>query len=256
MHRPNAFKAAIAARRRQTGLWLSMADSAAAEICASAGFDWFLIDAEHAPNDLTKILAQLRTLAAFDTEPVVRPPIGEAWIIKQLLDAGARSLLIPMVESPEQARELVSMTRYPPQGVRGVGARMARASLYGARADYIATAADEVCLLLQVESAAALDQIEAIAAVEGVNGIFVGPSDLAASMGHPGNLGHPDVRAAVDGALKRIAALGKPSGIVAFAAEDIRRYLDLDVMFIAVGADAAVLAAGTRALVAQYKQPL
>ncbi|MFM0123537.1 aldolase/citrate lyase family protein [Paraburkholderia sp. RL18-101-BIB-B] len=256
MQHPNAFKTAIAARQRQIGLWLSMADSVAAEICATAGFDWFLIDGEHAPNDLRTILAQLQTLAAFPVEPVVRPPVGEAWIIKQLLDAGARSLLVPMVDTAEQARELVSMTRYPPHGIRGVGARMARASRFGARSDYIAKAKDEMCLLVQVETAGALRQIEAIAAVEGVDGIFVGPSDLAASMGHPGNPAHPEVRAAVEDALRRIAAAGKPAGIVSFNADDTQRFIDLDTMFVAVGADAAILADGTRALINRFKKPL
>ncbi|WP_233839040.1 aldolase/citrate lyase family protein [Paraburkholderia sp. ZP32-5] len=253
MQHPNAFKTAIAARQRQIGLWLSMADSVAAEICATAGFDWFLIDGEHAPNDLRTILSQMQTLAAFGVEPVVRPPIGEAWLIKQLLDAGARSLLVPMVDTAEQARELVSMTRYPPHGIRGVGARMARASGYGSRSDYIAKAKDEMCLLVQVETASALGQIEAIAAVEGVDGIFVGPSDLAASMGHPGNPAHPEVRAAVEDALRRIAAAGKPSGIVSFNADDTQRFIDLGTMFVAVGADAAILADGTRALVKRFK---
>jgi 4-hydroxy-2-oxoheptanedioate aldolase len=256
MQHPNAFKTAIAARQRQIGLWLSMADSVAAEICATAGFDWFLIDGEHAPNDLRTILAQLQTLAAFPVEPVVRPPIGEAWIIKQLLDAGARSLLVPMVDTAEQARDLVSMTRYPPHGIRGVGARMARASQFGARSDYIAKAKDEMCLLVQVETAAALGQIEAIAAVEGVDGIFVGPSDLAASMGHTGNPAHPEVRAAVEDALRRISAAGKPAGIVSFNADDTQRFIDLDTMFVAVGADAAILADGTRALIKRFKKPV
>lgn len=253
MQAGNPFKDAIAARHRQIGLWLSMADGVAAEICATAGFDWFLIDGEHAPNDVRTILAQLQALAAYDAEPVVRPPVGDAIIIKQLLDIGARTLLVPMVESAQQARELVSMMRYPPAGIRGVGARMARASGFGVRPDYIARANDDMCLLVQIESVAALEQIEAIAAVEGVDGMFVGPSDLAASMGHPGNPGHPDVKAAVDGALRRILAAGKPTGIVAFAPADIQRFLALDTTFVAVGADAAILADGTRALVRQYK---
>jgi len=253
MQSGNPFKAAIAARQRQIGLWLSMADGLAAEICATAGFDWFLIDGEHAPNDLRSILAQLQALAAYPVEPVVRPPIGEPWVIKQLLDVGARSLLVPMVDTADQAREIVSMMRYPPQGIRGVGARMARASGFGARADYIGHANDEACLLVQIESVAALGQIEAIAAVEGVDGLFVGPSDLAASMGHTGNPAHPEVRAAVEDALRRIAAVGKPAGIVAFAPEDLQRFIYLDTIFVAVGADAAILASGTRALVKQYK---
>lgn len=255
MQAGNPFKDAITARapQRQIGLWLSMANGIAAEICATAGFDWFLIDGEHAPNDINTILSQLQALAAYPVEAVVRPPIGDVTIVKRLLDIGVRTLLVPMVDSAEQAHELVSMMRYPPQGIRGVGARMARASGFGARTNYIATANADMCLLVQIESVEALDQIEAIAAVEGVDGMFVGPSDLAASMGHPGNLAHPDVRAAVDGALRRIRAAGKPTGIVAFAQADIQRFIDLDTTFIAVGADAAILADGSRALVKQYK---
>jgi len=256
MQHSNAFKTAIAARQRQIGLWLSMADGTAAEICGAAGFDWFLIDGEHAPNDLRSILAQLRALAAFPVEAVVRPPIGEAWIIKQYLDAGARSLLIPMVETAEQATEVVSMTRYPPHGIRGVGARMARASLYGTRPNYIVTAHDEICVLVQIESVGALNQIEAIAAVDGVDGLFVGPSDLAASMGYAGNTAHPDVQAAVEGALRRIAALGKPSGIISLSPIEIAHFIALDTTFIAVGADAAILSAAAVGLVQQYKKSL
>jgi len=253
MQHTNAFKTAIAARQRQIGLWLSMADSTAAEICAAAGFDWFLVDGEHAPNDLRSILAQLRALAAFPAEAVVRPPVAEAWIIKQYLDAGARSLLVPMVETAEHAADVVSMTRYPPHGIRGVGSRMARASLYGTRPDYIATAHEEICVLVQIESVGALDHIEAIAAVDGVDGLFVGPSDLAASMGHAGNPAHPEVRAAVEDALHRIAALGKPSGIISLNPTEIAHLIELDTTFIAVGADAAILSAGAQALVQKYK---
>ncbi len=252
MQTGNPFKVAIAARQRQIGLWLSMANSYAAEICANAGFDWVLIDGEHAPNDLRTILAQLQALAGYPVHAVVRPPVGETYIIKQLLDIGVRSLLVPMVDTAEQARQLVAAVRYPPQGIRGVGARMSRASSFGYRGDYVHTANQEVCLLVQIESAQALDNIEEIAAVEGIDGMFVGPADLAASLGHTGNPAHPSVKAAVDGALRRIAAAGKPTGIIAFSSEDTQRFLDLDTTFIAVGADAALLAQGARALVTQF----
>jgi 4-hydroxy-2-oxoheptanedioate aldolase len=250
MQTGNPFKQAILAQKRQIGLWLSLANGYSAELCAQAEYDWMLIDGEHGPNDLRTIIDQLQALHGYRAHPVVRPPMSEPWLLKQLLDAGAKSFLIPMIDTAEQARQVVAATRYPPQGIRGVGARMARASGFGSRSDYIAKANDEICVLVQIESAEALENLEAIAAVEGVDGVFVGPSDLSASLGHTGNPGA--VRAIVDNALGRIRKAGKSAGIIAFAIEDSTHFIEAGANFIAVGADAAILADNARKLAAHF----
>ena len=194
----NPFKQALAARQALVGLWLSLAHPYAAEACATAGFQWLLIDGEHAPNDVRSTLAQLQAVAAYPAQPVVRALTGDTALIKQLLDIGAQNLLVPMVDTAEQARALVAATRYPPEGIRGVGAAVARASRWGARRDYLGAANDEVCLLVQAETRTALANLQSICAVDGVDGVFIGPADLAASMGHRGAPGHPEVQAAID----------------------------------------------------------
>ncbi|MES2187456.1 MAG: aldolase/citrate lyase family protein [Pseudomonadota bacterium] len=248
----NPFKAAIAARQRQIGLWISLANGYAAEVCAATGFDWALIDGEHAPSDLRTILLQLQGFAGHATHPVVRPPVGSPQLIKQLLDIGVQSLLIPMVDTAEQARALVAALRYPPRGIRGVGARMARASGFGLRGNYVHEADDGICLLVQIESPEGLRNLETIAAVEGVDGIFVGPSDLSASHGHLGNPAHPGMRALIDATLRRIAAAGKPSGIVSYDGTESQHFIDIGTTFVAVGGDAGILSGGARALAARF----
>nr|WP_268903207.1 4-hydroxy-2-oxoheptanedioate aldolase [Bordetella petrii] len=249
----NPFKQAIQTRQRQIGLWLSMANPYAAEMCAACGFDWLLIDGEHSPNDLTSVLGQLQAVAAYPSHAVVRPAIGEAWMIKQLLDMGATNLLVPMVETADQARELVRAMRYPPHGMRGVGSRLARVSQFGAQADYLKKANERVCLLVQIESQEGLQNLDAIAAVDGVDGVFVGPSDLSASMGLIGQPGHPDVQAAIADAVQRIAAAGKPSGILSLNNDDSQRYIEMGACFVAVGGDIALLTDGGRALAKRFK---
>lgn len=249
----NTFKAALAARQPQIGLWLGLANPYTTELCAGAGFDWLLVDGEHAPFDMPTIAAQLQAISGTSSHPVVRPPIGETWIIKQLLDVGAQSLLVPMVETADQAQELVRATRYPPHGVRGVGAALARASAFNRIGDYLATADDQICLLLQVETVRALKNIEAIASVEGVDGIFIGPSDLAADMGHIGNAGHAEVQGAVEDGLLRIMACGKPAGILTADQNLSRRYLELGATFVAVGTDVTLLANATSSLAGAFK---
>jgi 4-hydroxy-2-oxoheptanedioate aldolase len=248
----NPFKAALQARRKQIGLWLSLADPYAAEICATSGFDWMLIDGEHSPNDLRSTLAQLQSIAGFPVHAVVRPPVGETYKIKQLLDIGAQTLLIPMVDTAEQARQLVAAVRYPPQGIRGVGSRMARASQFGAEPDYIARANDRVCLLVQIETTEGLRNLDEIAGVEGVDGVFIGPSDLSAALGHIGNSAHPEVQAAIADAFRRIHAAGKPSGILTLNADEAQVFIDWGATFVAVGADVALLTQGVRALAARF----
>ena len=248
----NPFKSALAAKRPQIGLWLSLANAYTAEICATTGFDWLLLDSEHAPNDVRGVLEQLQAVAAYPAHPIVRPVTGDVALIKQLLDIGAQTLLVPMIDTAEQARHMVSAMRYPPQGIRGVGAAAARASRWGQRADYVDRANDEVCLLVQAETALALQNIEAICAVDGVDGVFIGPADLAASLGHRGKPAHPEVQAAIEDAMRRIIACGKAAGTLVSDTALARRYLDLGCTYVAVGLDARLLANGARALRAEF----
>ncbi len=249
----NLFKQALAAGRPQIGLWLALANDYTAELAATAGFDWLLVDGEHAPNDVRSILGQLQTIAAYPSQAVVRPAEGRTALIKQLLDIGAQSLLIPMIETAAQAAEMVAATRYPPHGVRGVGSAIARVSRWGQDTDYLAAADASICLLLQVESQRGLDELDAIAATDGVDGVFFGPADLSASMGFRGNPGAPEVRKAIDDGIARVRAAGKAPGILATDATLARHYLDLGATFVAVGVDASLLARATRALAASFR---
>ncbi len=248
----NHFKAALKAGQPQIGLWLNMGEALMAEIAGHAGFDWLVIDGEHGPNDVRSILAQLQALSASPSEVVVRPPIGETWVIKQMLDIGARTLLVPMVDSAEQAKELVRAVRYPPHGVRGVGAAVARASNFNNIADYAHTAADEICLLVQVETMAAIRDLENIVAVDGVDGVFIGPADLSADMGYLGNADAPEVQEVIEKALGTIVSSGKAAGILTFSESLNRRYLELGATFVAVGADVTEFAGALANLAGRY----
>lgn len=246
-HVPNVFRQRLLAREQQFGLWLALADEAVAEVSAGAGFDWLLIDAEHGPNDLRSILAQLRAIGAA-SQPVVRLRDADRARIKQLLDVGARSLLLPMIESAEQAREAVRSVLYPPHGVRGVGSALARASDYGRNSDYLKAANDQICLLIQVESLAALEALDELIGVERVDGIFVGPADLAADMGYLGQPGAPEVQERVLFALERIRAGGKAAGILTFDAALAGQYAAMGVEFLAIGSDVGALTLGLRSI--------
>ena len=250
----NTFKEILARGETLHGLWLALADPYSAEVCAAAGFDWLLIDGEHAPNDLRSTLASLQALAAYPLAPLVRPPVGNAVGIKQLLDIGARNLIIPMVETAAQARDLVAATRYPPHGVRGVGAALARASRFGLDTAYLHHADDGVCLILQIESVAGLEELDEIAAVDGVDGVFIGPADLAASFGQLGNPGHADVQHAIRAAGTRIRAAGKAAGILSTDEAQARTYLEWGYTFVAVGTDVTLLARAAATLAARFKQ--
>ena len=249
----NRFKKALARKKPLLGLWLALAEPYCAELAATCGFDWLLVDAEHGPNDLRSVLAQLQAIAPHPVEALVRLPGGDPDMIKQYLDIGAQTLLIPMVESAEQARALVAATRYPPAGIRGVGAALARASRFAAQSNYVQTANDEICLLVQVESVEGLKHLDAIAAVEGVDGVFIGPSDLAASMGHLGNPQHESVQSAVNEARRRIEAAGKASGILIGSEALSRRYIEDGFTFVAIGTDVGTFASGLRALVGRFR---
>ncbi|MBM9595709.1 HpcH/HpaI aldolase family protein [Roseitranquillus sediminis] len=246
----NPLKQALEERRLQIGLWLAMASPVAAEIAAHAGFDWCLIDAEHGPNELTSILSQLHAMNGAPAHPVVRVPIGEARILKQVLDLGVQSLLVPMVDTSEEAARMVRAVRYPPRGVRGVGAGLARASGYSRLAEYAVTADAQVCLLVQAESRRAIENIDAIAATEGVDGVFIGPADLSADMGHPNRPDAPEVVEAIDHAISRIRAADKAAGIVTFEPERIGDYARQGVTFLGVGGDTIALARALAGLAA------
>lgn len=248
----NEFKQALAQGRLQLGLWQALASPYAAEICAGSGFDWLLIDGEHAPNDLPLISAQIQAMRGSASHPVVRPPVGEAWMIKQLLDAGAQSLLIPLIETQEQAEAMVRAVRYPPRGIRGVGAQLGRATGFNRTRDYFASADAEICLLLQVETRAGIAALDAIAAVEGVDGVFIGPADLAADMGHIDNPRHPEVQEVIEDALARIQNHGKAAGILIGDMALSRRYAALGATFVALGTDVGALVAATQGLLAEF----
>jgi len=243
----NLLKTALAYGRLQRGLWLNLSSPLVAEMAGRAGFDWCLIDGEHGPWDPTGIRDQLIALEGTATAPVVRVPCDAPWILKQVLDLGVQSVLVPMVHSARQARAVVGGLRYPPAGIRGHGAMVARAGGFGRISDYPATADAQICCLVQAESRAALDDIDAIAATEGVDAVFIGPADLAADMGHVTDPDHPRVRAAIAAAIPRIRAQGKAAGIIC-APADFAHYIDLGVTFLGLGSDAMILRAGLDAL--------
>ncbi|MFN2644456.1 MAG: HpcH/HpaI aldolase/citrate lyase family protein [Burkholderiales bacterium] len=251
---PNRFKRALAAGQPQIGLWSSLSSNYSVEVIAGAGFDWLLLDMEHSPNDLESLLGQLQAAAPYGAHPVVRVPWNDMVTIKRVLDVGAQSLLVPYVSNAEEARAAVSYTRYPPGGVRGV-AGTTRATRFGRIKDYARRAHEEICLLVQVETQGALDNIEAICGIEGVDGVFVGPADLHASLGHTGEIANPQVKPVIDDAIRRIRKAGRAPGILTPSEADARRWLDCGAMFVAVGADVGILARGAEALAQKFKQP-
>ena len=218
----NAFKRAIAQGQLQIGLWSSLCSNIAAEVISDSGFDWILLDTEHSPNEIPDLVTQLQAVQRGTATPIIRPAWNDAVMAKRALDIGAQTLLFPYVQNVEEAKRAVASTRYPPQGIRGVSVA-ARASRYGRVPDYLTKANDEICVLVQVETRAALDQLEAIAKVDGVDGVFIGPSDLAASLGRLGNPQHADVQSAMQDAVKRLKAIGKPAGILTGNEEEARR---------------------------------
>ncbi|WP_064696258.1 4-hydroxy-2-oxoheptanedioate aldolase [Rhizobium aegyptiacum] len=250
----NLFKRALKEGRAQIGLWQALASPYTVEISAGAGYDWLLLDAEHAPNDVPLLVSQLQAMKGSASHAVIRPPIGETWIIKQMLDIGAQTLLIPMVDSQEMAESMVKAVLYPPHGVRGVGAALARASAFNRVPDYLQTANDEICLLLQVESRAGLAALDAIASTESVDGVFIGPADLAADMGYLGNPGAPEVQVEIEKALARIQFHGKAAGILIGELSLAKRYLELGARFVAIGNDVTLLANATTKLLHDFKK--
>jgi len=249
----NSFKRALAAGKPQIGLWVGLADAYAAELLATTGFDWLLLDGEHAPNDPRSILPQLQAIAPYPAHPVVRPVTGDVALIKQYLDIGAQTLLVPMVESAEQAAQVVAATRYPPRGIRGVGSALARASRWNQVGNYLTQCEQELCVLVQVESVAALANLPAIAAVEGVDGVFFGPADLSASMGLIGRAGDPKVQEALTRGIRVVREHGKAAGILTADPQLARDYLALGAQFVAVGVDTTLLVRAARSLAAAFR---
>jgi 4-hydroxy-2-oxoheptanedioate aldolase len=248
----NFFKRALRDGKPQIGLWSSLASNYSVEVIAGAGFDWILLDCEHSPNDLESLLTQLQAAAAYPSHPIVRVPWNDMVTIKRVLDIGAQSLLIPYVSTVEEARAAVSYTRYPPTGLRGV-AGTTRATRFGRIKDYAKRAHEEICVLVQVETQEALDNIEAIAALDGVDGIFIGPADLHASLGHTGEIANAKVVPQIEEAIRRIRKAGKAPGILTTSEELAKRQLGCGALFVAVGADVGILARGAEALLARFK---
>ncbi|QEI06000.1 4-hydroxy-2-oxoheptanedioate aldolase [Pigmentiphaga aceris] len=250
----NRFKQDLLDGKPQIGLWMGLGNAYCAEICAGAGFNWLVIDGEHSPNTLTTVLSQLQAVAAYpDVEPVVRVAWNDSVLLKQVLDVGAKTVLVPMVQSAEEARAAVAAVRYPPNGVRGVGSALARASRWNRIPDYLTRADAQMCLLVQIETPAGLAALDEILAVEGVDGVFIGPADLSASMGYLDQPGHPVVQAAIEDAIKRIRAAGKAPGILYSDKTRAQHYLSLGALFVAVGVDTSVFVAGLDALASSFR---
>jgi 4-hydroxy-2-oxoheptanedioate aldolase len=250
--RRNAFKAGLKAKKLQIGLWQSLCSNIASEITSDSGFDWILLDTEHSPNEIPDLLSQLQAMELGTATPIIRPAWNDAVLAKRCLDIGAQTLLFPYVQSVAEAKAAVASTRYPPDGIRGVSVA-ARASRYGRVPGYLGKANDEICVLVQVETRQSLDQIEAIAKVEGIDGVFIGPSDLAASLGHLGNPQHADVQAAMKNAVERLTAVGMPAGILTGNEDEARRYIDWGYLFVAVGSDVGLLAKAADTLAKKFK---
>jgi len=242
----NSFKHAIAAGKLQIGLWCSLCSNIAADIVRDSGFDWLLLDTEHSPNEISDLVGQLQAVSGGAATPIVRPAWNDIVLIKRCLDIGVQTLLVPYVQNA------VAAVRYPPRGVRGV-AVASRASRYGRVTDYLKKADSEICLLVQVETRSALDQLEAIASVEGVDGVFIGPSDLSASLGHIGNPAHPEPQQAMQDAVTRLKKIGKPAGILTGNEDEIRRYISWGYTFVAVGSDIGLLGRGADMLAKKFK---
>jgi 4-hydroxy-2-oxoheptanedioate aldolase len=250
----NTFKRALRAGRPQIGLWVGLADAYVSELLASTGFDWLAIDAEHGPNDLRSVLRQLQAIAPYPAHGVVRTASGDPTLIKQCLDIGAQTLLVPMVESAEQAARIVAATRYPPAGLRGVGSALARASRWNQISDYLRECAQQLCVLVQVESVPGLKNLAAIAATEGVDGVFFGPADLAASMGLIGQPADESVQRAITDGIGTVRRAGKAAGVLSTEPALTRRYLDAGALFVAVGVDTTLLVRAARELLAEFRK--
>lgn len=249
----NTFKENLRQGKLQLGMWLGLANSYTAELLACTGFDFLLIDGEHAPNDVRSVLPQLQAIAPYNSTPVVRPNYNDPVLLKMYLDIGAQSFLIPMIQNKEQAVAAVRATRYPPQGIRGVGAALARASRWNNVDNYLHKANEEICVLVQVETQEAVNNIDEILSVEGVDGVFIGPADLSADMGYMGNPNHEEVVKTIETCIKKIKAAGKAPGILMANEQMAKHYISLGALFVAVGVDTTLLSTSAKALLSKYK---
>jgi len=249
----NPLKRALKSGDVQYGAFLGLPDNSVAEIAAGCGYDWLLIDQEHGSFELSTVLRHLQVLAAYDTAPIVRSASDDPVLLKKLLDVGAQSLMVPMIDTAEQAQALVRAVRYPPEGIRGIGTSMARAARWNQAPGYVATANEEICLIAQAETTLAMSNLDAILAVDGLDGVFIGPSDLSASMGHVGNPGHPEVVSAIDTALQRISAAGKHAGVFCMDPALAEHYVAQGANFLAIAADTLVLSQGLRQTAARFR---
>ena len=249
----NHFKRAIAAQNHQLGLWCSLASNVSIEIVAGSGFDWLLLDTEHSPNDLPMVFSQLQAVMEHRIQPIVRPPWNDTVIIKRLLDAGVQTLLVPMVQNAEEAASAVAAIRYPPRGVRGFS-NGSRSSRFGRIADYHTRCEDELCLLVQIETQVALDNLEGIAATDGVDGIFIGPGDLSASLGYLGRQGDAHIEATILDVIRKIRKLGKAAGILTPNETFAQKCIGAGSLFTAVGSDSGILARQSEALAARFRK--
>lgn len=252
----NTLKAALARGDVQMGLWLALAHPTTSAIAAGAGYDWCLIDAEHGPNTLQTILSQMQAMEGQGANAVVRVPVSQPHIIKQVLDLGVQTLLVPMVNTAEEARAVVTACHYGPKGTRGLGAGLTRASGYGGLEDYAQTANEQICIMVQAETRQAMNNISAIAAVDGIDGVFIGPSDLSADMGYLGKPEAPEVVALIEAGIRAIRAAGKAPGIVSFKTNALKRYAEQGVTFMGVGGDATTYADAVRNLARDAKTAL
>jgi 4-hydroxy-2-oxoheptanedioate aldolase len=248
----NRFRAGLETGRTQFGVWLGIPDTTAAEIMAGAGFDWLLVDHEHGAFDLRDVMRHLQAMAAYDVAPIVRPADGDATLLKKLCDIGAQSFIVPMIDTAEQAANVVSAVRYPPDGIRGMGTSLARAARWNAVPGYVGKANDEMVVMVQAETVTAIENLEAIANTPGIDGVFIGPSDLSASMGHVGNVAHPDVTNTINDALKTIRTAGKHAGLLCLDASMVPNFEERGANFVGVGVDTLLLGNAARRLAAQF----
>lgn len=248
----NLFKRSIKSGKAQIGLWCSIAAYQTVEVVANSGFDWLLLDMEHSPNDVRSLTIQMMAAKGGTASPIVRPPWNDMVMIKRILDVGAQTILVPYVQSAEEAAKAVSFTRFPIEGLRGV-ASFTRAAGYGRINDYLNRAHEEICVLVQAETVKSLNCLEEICKVDGVDGIFIGPNDLSSAMGYRGNIFHPEVQKVISNSITRILACGKAPGILV-EESDGQRMLDLGALFVAVGTDGSLLRKSTEALVAKFKR--
>jgi 4-hydroxy-2-oxoheptanedioate aldolase len=249
----NTFKRALR-ERQQIGMFSTLGSNVLAELLAGCGFDWILLDTEHSPNDMPEVISQLQAMSAFEVNAIVRPAWSDMVLVKRYLDAGAQTLLFPCIGSAEEARQAVSFTRYAPHGVRGVSGST-RAASYGLNPEYLHTAQEQLCVLVQIESLDGLRNLEAIADVDGVDGVFVGPADLAAAMGHLGNGQHPEVQAAVDDAFRRLRAMGKPAGYLTLNEAEAAKRIAEGVEFVGVATDTSIITRGATSLLQRLAKP-